>query len=168
MNSTEKFGTALRVFLWVVGAIFLLTSVPVTLFLYDEWQRERLLRTYSLTATGANFPNQTGLWNSTLILQSDEVLACVMGSYGSAEDLIELNTHQKMSLPKSKLPSQDGSWYLLYFSERQIERIALHPGITSNVVFADQSCGDRASQFSISPRPAGAGGPELVISFLHK
>jgi hypothetical protein len=157
-----------QIFLWIVVTILLLTSVPVALFLFEEWQREKLLHIYSSAAASENFPMQSGVWDTKQLLQSNEVLACVIGSYGSAEDLIELNTRQKMSLPKSKLPSQDGSWYLLYFSEQQVERIALHPGIKSNVAFANQSCGDQASNFSILPRPASAGGSELVISFLHK
>lgn len=168
VETSEKPKKTLRNVLWVAIGILLIPAIPVGLFLFDEWQRARLLRAYSLAAASTNLPSQPGVWSTTHILQSKEVMACVLNAYGSAEDLPELNAKQKASLPKSKLPSQDGTWFLLVFSEHQIERVALYPLDTSNLVYADTSCGGLTSSFSISPRPVSPAGRELVISFISK
>jgi hypothetical protein len=168
VESTEKPKKASRKVLWVAIAILLIPAIPAGLFLFDEWQRATLLRAYSLAAASTNLPSQPGVWSTAHILQSKEVMACVLNAYGRAEDLPKLNAKQKASLPKLKLPSEDGTWYLLVFSEHQIERVALYPLDTSNLVFADDSCGGPTSSFSISPRPVSPAGRELVISFITK
>lgn len=158
-----------KVLLWVVFILFLMISIFTALFLWEELQRERLLRKYSLAAASTNIPDLPGVWDTTLILQSNETIACVMGSYGDVDELPALNKNQKVSLPKSELPSEDGSWYLLTFSERQVERVALHPIYVGDRVFAvEASCGDRASQLLITPRTVGTDQRKLTISFHSK
>ena len=99
-DSIEKSQKASQKILWAIIAILLTISIPVALFLFDEWQRAGLLRTYSKVAASTNLPSQSGIWNTTLILLPNEVMACVLGSYGSTENLLELNAQQRKSLAK--------------------------------------------------------------------
>jgi hypothetical protein len=85
-----------------------------------------------------------------------------VGGYSSVEGIKELNEEQRRSTPKDRLPSEDGLWYLIFFSETRSTRIylienAAIDGIESD---SDQCVGERGSFEVIkkNPRTSGSAG----------
>jgi hypothetical protein len=124
---------------------------PIALFLIDEWHRQSLMKKYQQAGTAIELPIQQGSWSVESVLQPNEVIACVIDSYGSADDLPALNGQQKLSIPKSKLPSESGLWYMLFFSIDRVERIASWQDPNYQFDLVEQSCGDISARFLISP-----------------
>lgn len=153
----------LNKFSYKLGALvlLLLALTPIALFLFDEWQREHLLKNYQQTANLMKLPSQPSLWSIQSILQSNEVIVCVMDSYGRTDDFSELSSQQKLSAPKSKLPSQSGLWYMLFFSTSGVERVALWDYENFKLDFIESSCGNSFARFSITPHYLNA----VQISF---
>ena len=134
-----------------VVVLTLLVFIPIAVFLMDEWHRESLMKKYRQSGTAIELPIQQGSWSVESVLQPNEVIVCVIDSYGSADHLSALNNQQKLSVPKSKLPSESGLWYMLFFSIDRVERIASWQDPNYQFDFVEQSCGDISARFLISP-----------------
>lgn len=108
-------------FFIVFSCIFV--SVPVFIFLLSEYDRERLIESYRVPSHFYEkiFSVEKGYIFE--LLNSGETILCAVGSYGNVENLNILTSHQKKSLPKSRLPSEDMSWYLLFFNNEKISRV---------------------------------------------
>ena len=121
------------------------------LFLFGEWHHQSLVKSYEQAAEKIDIPSQAKSWSVASLLQSNEVIVCVMDSYGRTEDLSKLSNRQKLSTSKSKLPSESGLWYMLFFSTDHVERIALLPYTNPQFDLVEESCGDSSATFLITP-----------------
>lgn len=135
----------------VVSVLILLILIPIGFFLFDEWHRQRLLERYEQVAARMKLSSQTSFWRIESLLQPNETIVCVMDSYGRTEDFPELTNRQKLSAPKSKLPSESGLWYMLFFSTGRVERISIWQYTGTQFDSIRQSCGDSSARFLVSP-----------------
>jgi hypothetical protein len=136
MNGMLK--KALFLVLLVLAILILLGG---SLFLYEEMSRNRLLKSYEPSKEMIENIRSKGGGRIERLMDSKEVLACALGGYGSAGDLLELNDAQRNATPKSILPSEDGAWYLIFFSTLRPERIYLiGQGGERGLVYEDFGC----------------------------
>jgi hypothetical protein len=108
-------------------ALLLIAFLLITsgLFFYQERRRVSLIENYEKNATyifSLDLRNET---KANALFKAEEILVCALSSYSSSNSIVALNEKQKQSLPKTDLPSQDLSWYLLFFKVDSISRIAL-------------------------------------------
>lgn len=134
--------------------------------MFGEWQRSRLLATYSFPPGLRKALAEPGVGPLSAIAAENEILVCALDSYSSAADLHELSVEQRLSLPKELLPSEDGTWYLLFFSERRIERIFASRFSNGELLrTSDNRCSDIDRGFRISRSNHNGGSSELLFSF---
>ncbi len=96
------------------------------------------------------------------LMDSGETLICAVGSYSGVDGRKELNEEQKLSTPKDKLPSEDGIWYLIFFSETRSTRIYLIENAAINGITNDSDgCVGGSGSFEVirsEPRATGSSG----------
>jgi hypothetical protein len=131
-------------------------------FVFTEWQRLRLLESYSAPIDLLEKLREPGEKDLTSLAKSDEAITCTLNSYGSLDDLSGLNDKQKASLPKEKLPSEDGMWYLLFFSNQNISRVFSIGGTDSpQLISSTDECVNVTSHYVVSRRVSKNGKTEI-------
>jgi hypothetical protein len=114
-----------KLFEYVVLAIVAVIALGMTMSVYEENKRARLLASYAAPAELLVQLRTLGVQSVGALLKHDESVMCLMDGYGSAEDLPQLSNDQRKSLPKDMLPSEDGARYLIFLSDTQHTRIYL-------------------------------------------
>ncbi len=134
-------------------------------FLFTEWERLRLLKSYSAPGDLLAILRESGTKELSSLVKSDETTVCTLNSYGSLNDLSGLNDKQKASLPKEKLPSEDGMWFLLFFSNEKVSRVFSIRGTeTPQLISSASKCVNASSRFVVSRRVSEIG--ETEINFI--
>lgn len=150
-------------------AIFILIAVsvivPIGLFLFAEWERVRLLKSYSAPGDLLAMLHEPGTRDLSSLAKSDETTVCTLNSYGNLGNLSGLNDKQKAALPKEKLPSEDGMWFLLFFSNEKASRVFSIGGADSpQLISSANKCVNASSRFVVSRRVSEIG--ETEINFI--
>jgi hypothetical protein len=109
----------------ITVALLILIAISVAAFVYEEVRRAHLLKSYEAPAELIGQLRTTGVQSVSALIKSDESMVCLMDGYGAAERLPHLNDRQRDSLPKSILPSEDMTWYLIFLSGDHYRRIYL-------------------------------------------
>jgi hypothetical protein len=134
------------------------TKIFIPLFLifvyltYPEIRREYLFQKYLPSEHQVRALSMAGNFPISSIMQAGEVKVCSMNSYSRPDELTDLTEKQKQSLSKSETPSEDGSWYLLFYSIDKINRVILIRNIKPPILLEAQNCGAANSFFSISEK----------------
>ncbi len=98
-------------------------------FFYSEKQREKIFASYRAPSSIISFLASEGERSVATLMMPNESVVCAIDSYASIDNLSDLNFEQRHSLPKEKLPSEDLTWYLLFFSQERIERVYWIEGV---------------------------------------
>jgi hypothetical protein len=153
---------------YLIIATCLLLGVPIYVigsFLISEWHREILLKQYTPSEEVLMILRSTGTKSASTLLRDNEIMVCALGSYGRTDELNDLTETQKVSLQKDSIPSEDGAWYLLYFTESSISRIFLIDSGPSGIEIEGGHCVRRAEFFTVSDRAAAQDGSRIHLSF---
>jgi hypothetical protein len=141
--------TRVRNGIWIVLCAALgLAFAWAAHFVYEEARRSALIDQYRAgQPLTAELMAKQGHDVSGL-MRPNERLVCVLHAYGLAEDLGALSEHQRRSLPKRDLPSEDMSWYLLFFDERRVTRIHLFESAPAGAMEIEQAgCAPRGMRY---------------------
>ena len=155
---------------WVVAAITLtlVAYFPVS-FVYSEWTRKKLLDSYQASPTFLNSFRNGNLQSVGEILRPGEILVCAIDAYGTTESLPSLNSSQRRSLKKDKLPSEDMTWYLIFYSQNKAERVVLMERYgDSGIRLIESGCYDRTVRFSVSQVESKGEVKELAVNFFKE
>jgi len=150
---------------WLLVGAVAAPTIPIGVLLYPELKRMQLLERYSPSIELTRRLQTPGTGNLSSLAQSGETMVCALDSYGSLVDLKGLSALQRQSLSKDMLPSEDGTWFLIFLSNDSVERVAaIRP--TADIPFgpADAGCAPIRSLYSISQRLSPSGEPELVFA----
>tara|TARA_B110001454_G_scaffold151486_1_gene140862 strand:+ start:169 stop:687 length:519 start_codon:yes stop_codon:yes gene_type:complete len=121
-ESQYKMKKKIKRFIVFVGIASIVA--PAAIFINREIEREKRLRIYaSEIIVHKNLG--IGEFQAGAILSQDEVMVCALSAYSDPSDLKDLSENQFRSIPKSRLPSVDGSWYLITFGKNEVKRISL-------------------------------------------
>lgn len=149
----------------LIGSIGIIALAPVFVFLANEQTRARLLDSYAPPEALISDLLAVETLGLQSLLRSNESLVCALGSYGSAEHLTRLTPMQQSSIPKSKLPSEDGAWYLMFFSAAKAERIYLIPSFGDRgVELHKEGCASAIDRFEVRKQP----GEERRLLFIDR
>jgi len=107
------------------GGLLLVAAIPLFIVWYGEKERKDLMRDYQVPQIFLARIIALQQMPVKKLMEPGEVLVCAVGSYSGVEGRNELNEEQRRSTPKDKLPSEDGLWYLIFFSETRSTRIYL-------------------------------------------
>lgn len=146
----------------ILGGLLLVAAIPYLILFfieYGEKERQDLMRDYQVPQIFLARIIYLQKMPTKKLMGPGEVLVCAVGGYGSVEGIKELNEEQKRSTSKDRLPSEDGLWYLIFFSETRSTRIylienAAIDGVTSD---SDQCVGERGSFEVIKKNPRTSG-----------
>jgi hypothetical protein len=131
------------------GLVF---TISISLFIISlgEKQRNDLKRDYEVPQSF--LARMIALQQVTVgkLMEPGEVIVCAVSSYGHVDAINELNESQKKSTPKDMLPSDDGMWYLIFFSETKSTRIYLIENAAIDGVTTDSDqCAGREGAFNV-------------------
>lgn len=125
-------------------------SVLVAVVAYEELERNRLISGYT---PPSGFVEKIIKIDKDVVdnhFHDDEILVCAINSYSKVDDIDRLSVMQKKSMPKRSLPSQDMSWYLIFFSEQKVSRVYLINSELINGLTNDSAiCAERGWHMSI-------------------
>lgn len=124
-------------------------AIAVTTFLIGEKLRNAKISKYEVPTLFLEIAKGGGEVNS--VLYENENRLCVIGGYGSVDDLPMLNTNQKKSLTDEGLPRESLSWYILAFNDESLTRAYL---VDLSILEADvdgvgAGCSDRTGKFTV-------------------
>ena len=109
----------------ILGGLLLAAAIPFLIIWYGEKERRDLMRDYEVPQIFLARIIALQKMPAKTLLEPDEVLVCAVNSYAGVGGIKELSEVQKISTPKEKLPSEDGLWYLIFFSGKESKRIYL-------------------------------------------
>lgn len=135
----------------IAAGLILMIATPALIFWYNEARREQLIAKYEVSPNFLEFILKKKKGEMSLIMEKDEVLVCAISGYGNVDKLSQLNSPQKSSIPKDKLPSEDLAWYLLFFTKDSASRVYLIDSekIEGAYDSGGAGCVSREGQFSI-------------------
>lgn len=138
---------------WLVALVGVILVVAAAgQFFFSEWRREQLLRQYAPDSALLEAVRKVGVHDLSTILRGSETVVCSLGGYGRVDDLAGLNSSQKESAPKSNLPSEDATWYLLFFSSDRLNRVAVFSNYGERGVLPEgDRCVSGDSRFVVKP-----------------
>lgn len=152
---------------WIL-AIVLLTAIAYfpLVFMHSEWTRKRLLNSYQAAEDFTRTLRIPGSSNVEKLLKPREVLVCVIDAYGSPESLKELNQAQRQALSKEHLPSEDMTWYMIFYSRERAERVVLFDLYgDSGLRLVNAGCFDRTGTYIVARGKKSSS--EITIEFLR-
>jgi hypothetical protein len=138
----------MKILKYILISVFFIILIPPLLFTYEEYNRARLLDKYEAQPDYIESLLSLKSGDVGLLMRDQEVLVCVIDGYADAQDIQDLNQQQRQSIPKSKLPSEGLTWYLLFFKDTQVSRIYLFDH-SSSIVFnsASKACAVKENEF---------------------
>lgn len=126
----------------------LILVLPIGSFLTSEARHFIALKSYSPSATLVEVLATESRGVLSDLATGNEHLVCVLNAYGREDDLGQLNSQQRASVSAISLPSEDGTWFLLFFSEHRVERVmAVRQTHFRQGTFAIDGCGSLKSIF---------------------
>lgn len=139
----------------ILGGLLLAAAIPFLIIWYGEKERKDLMRDYQVPQIFLARIIALQQMPVKKLLEPSEVLVCAVNSYGGVEGINELNGGQKRSIQKDKLPSEDGLWYLIFFSETMSMRIYLIESAAINGITndSDRCVGENGSFEVIRKEP---------------
>lgn len=169
-RKTEKSKIPLLPFAAIMGVMLLAAVISVFIFWHGERARYQLLTAYQVPPEFLNDIFARGSGSVSEILSLNENVICAIGGYGNVDSLVLLNEKQRTSIPKANLPSEDLTWYLLFFSNDSVSRIYLMESATlgGNVGATGAGCVDREGRFVILKTPSANGGSQFVFNLTNK
>ncbi|MDX1253002.1 MAG: hypothetical protein IDH49_12270 [Gammaproteobacteria bacterium] len=169
-SKVEQSGRPLlkKVITAILGGLLLVAAIPFFIVWYGEKERKELMRDYEVPQIFLARIIALERTPAKTLMESGETLICAVGSYSGVERKKELNEKQKLSTPKDKLPSEDGVWYLIFFSETRSMRIYLIEnraiaGITND---SDGCIGESGYFEVIRKEPRGTDSPDGYHAFV--
>lgn len=121
----------------ILGGLLLAAAIPFLIIWYGEKERQDLMRDYQVPQIFLARVIALQQMPVKKLFESGETLVCAVHSYAGVEGVEELNEEQRRSTPKDKLPSEDGIWYLIFFSETRSTRIYLIESAAINGITND-------------------------------
>jgi hypothetical protein len=114
-----------KIIAWSVLGALLAALFVFSIFWYGERERLELLARYK--APPGFITNIISKKNGLVrdFMRDRETLVCGINSYARPEYIEGLNSRQRASLPKAKIPSEDLVWYLIFFNDDYVTRIYL-------------------------------------------
>ncbi len=155
----------------VIGAIFggllLAAAIPIFIVWYGEKERQDLMRNYEIPQRFLSRVIALQKVSAEKLMEPGETLICAVNAYAGVGGVKRLNETQKLSIPKDKLPSEDGIWYLIFFSETRSTRVYLIENAAVDGLTDDSDvCIERGGVFEVIRNgPRGAGSPDGYYSF---
>lgn len=148
----------------VCGGLIAVVVISISIFWCGEVERARLIRGYQVPSEFIENIVAKREGSVGLLMNGSEAAVCAIGGYGSANDLPSLNSKQRASIPKDKIPSEDLSWYLLFFDDDSVTRIYLIDSVRlEGDVDGGSGCINKSGYFVV--RVANeAGGVKHVLS----
>jgi len=124
----KRFGlseSAIAVIAVAIAIVFVILG-GVGFFYFTEWRRAVVLKNLEIPTEVLGRLNVTVHSYVGNILVAEEKLLCALHPYVGKNVLHkELNSSQIASLEKFELPSEDMTWYLLFFSDSELTRAYL-------------------------------------------
>jgi hypothetical protein len=148
----------------LVGLLIAMVAIVILLFLHEERQRKELLVSYEMP--NAFLEKMLSIENGSVsaLMDGQETMMCAIGGYGDVENISSLSEEQKSSLPKSKLPSEGLTWYLLFFNNNSISRIYLVDSTKLEITRdSETACVNRGAHFVIQKRQLPNGENDFVV-----
>jgi hypothetical protein len=145
----------------ILGGLLLAVAIPFLIIWYGEKERRDLMRDYQVPQIFLARIIALQKMSAKTLLEPEEVLVCAVNSYAGVDGIKELSEAQKISTPKDKLPSEDGLWYLIFFSETRSTRIYLIENAAVNGITDDSdTCVGEGGAFEvIGSKPRSTGSP---------
>lgn len=156
-----------RIVTVILGGLLLVAAIPLFVVWYGEKERKDLMRDYQVPQIFLARVIALQQMPVKKLMEPGEVLVCAVSSYGGVERVRDLNATQKRSTPKDKLPSEDGLWYLIFFSETRSTRIYLIENAAINGITDDSdACIGEGGAFEvIGSEPRDTGSPDGYYKF---
>lgn len=149
----------------LVGLLIVVVAMVVLIFLFGEWQRSEMLKSYEMPHALMEqiISAEHGVVGA--LMSEHETMMCAIDGYGDVANISSLNAKQKNSLPKEKLPSEGLTWYLLFFNDGSISRINLvgTMELGADTRDTEAGCVNRNGYFEIQKRLDKNGNNEFVM-----
>jgi|GEM_PF-3364788 len=111
------------VFGLLIGLLIVVAATTAFVFRHSENERKQLIASYQIPPyILAKILALEGGPISAL-MENGEMMACTINAYAGVDKVSFLSDRQKTTLPKSRLPSEDRAWYLLFFTNASVSRI---------------------------------------------
>jgi len=154
----------------VAIAVMFITLGGFGVFYFIEWQRTALLKKLKIPTEvfkKLDVKQQSNLQN---ILMADEKLLCTLHPYVGKNVLQkELNNFQISSLEKFELPSEDMTWYLLFFSDSKLTRAYLVEGYSQMFIKADApKCASANGSYFVETKRTPSGDSKELTLILNR
>jgi hypothetical protein len=121
----------------ILGGLLIAAAAPFLIIWYGEKGRQDLMRDYQVPQIFLARVLALQQMPVKKLFEPGETLVCAVHSYAGVEGVEELNEKQRRSTPKDQLPSEDGIWYLIFFSETRSTRIYLIESAAINGITTD-------------------------------
>lgn len=130
-----------KIITMVLGGLLLVAAIPYLILFFiehEEKERQYLMRNYQVPQIFLARIIALQQMPVKKLMEPGEVLVCAVAPYArGVEGRTELNEAQKRSTPTGILPSEDGLWYLIFFSETRSTRIYLIENAAINGITND-------------------------------
>lgn len=170
MDAGTMIRVAFKTVLWIFLLFLAFVALALAVLFYGEYSRERKILSYQPPPEifDSITPNQRAKAKS--IMKEGEILVCALGGYGRAENLRGLNAQQRASLNKDVIPSEDLSWYLIFFSESRFTRIYLMDNSKIEAFFSHESpgCVSADGKVSLDVYTTDSGQEKKILRFDNK
>lgn len=161
--------TGKKFFLYIVVIALLVSSYFPIAFVYSEWSRERILDSYRAPANFILDFRKLGIRSAAELMAPTETLICAVDAYGNPEAIADLNASQRRSLSKDELPSEDMTWYLIFYSQKQAQRVILMEQLGDNGIrLIGSGCYDQSAKYIVSRAEQKSGTQELEVRFVKE
>ena len=156
-----------KVLAMTLGGMLLAIAIPVLIFLYGEIERDYLITRYR-APVGYFLKDILSKRQGSLdlIMKDKEVIMCAIDGYTGIDQIAELNAKQKASLPKDKLPSEDSTLYLLFFTNYSISRVYFISRLKLSAINIGNgdACASREDKFTVQTTKSANGDLENVLN----